>query len=242
MQLITDLINSLNDDAPIKQIIVGTHWTAVKSLFCGMASTMMSDKPYGEGLVKNAGSLHQMSAKLLACYAQSDNTLEASIGLACINSLIKLPKKNLVIANAFDVIAEKGIGKNIAIFGHFPQVKRLRATSISVSVFELSPSKGEFSLEKIPEILPVADVVAITSNTIINHTLDLILPYLKTGAFALMVGPSTPLSPVLFDYGISMLAGIKVLDPKLLFQSISQGAIFRQVQGVELITISKQDF
>jgi hypothetical protein len=54
-----------------------------------------------------------------------------------------------------------------------------------------------------------------------------------------MVGPSTPLSSILFDYGISMLAGIKVINPGLLFKSVSQGAIFRQVKGVELISILK---
>lgn len=239
MRLISDLINSLNNDSQIKQILVGAHWTAVSSRFCGIASTVISDKPHGGELVKNAGRLHQLSALELAGYAQSENTLEASIGLACINSLIRLPNKNIVTANAFDIVAEKGVGKNIAVFGHFPQMERLYATSRTVSVFELSPAESELSLDKIPEILPKADVVAITSNTIINHTLDQILPYLKPRAFTLMVGPSTPLSPVLFDYGISMLAGIKVLDSKLLFQSVSQGAIFRQIQGVELITLTK---
>jgi uncharacterized protein (DUF4213/DUF364 family) len=239
MQIISDLINSLDSNSQINQVLVSAHWTAVETLFCGMASTIMSDIPHGEGFVKNAGSLLLMSAKELAGYAQSKNTLEASIGLACINSLIKIPNQNMKAANAFNVVAEKGIGKKIAIFGHFPNMERLRATSKSVSVFELSPCDGEFNLDKIPEILPDADVVVITSNTIINHTLDLILPHLNKNTFAMMVGPSTPLSPILFDYGISMLAGIKVLDTKLLFQSISQGAIFRQVQGVELITISK---
>jgi uncharacterized protein len=239
VQLISDLINSLVKDAPIKKILVGAHWTAVRSQYCGMASTTLCDKPHGEGFVKDAGSLNQKSSKLLALYAQSDNSLEASIGLACINSLIKIPAKGLISVNAITVIAEKGINKKIAIFGHFPHIERLRATSHSVSVFELTPADDELGLDRIPEILPDADVVAITSNTIINHTLDLILPHIKPGAFTLMVGPSTPLSPVLFDYGISMLAGIRVLNPKLLFESISQGAIFRQVKGVEMVTFAK---
>jgi hypothetical protein len=239
MRLISDLINSLNEDAPVKKITVGAHWTAIQSKYFGIASTTLSDKPHGEGSVKNAGILHQMSAKTLAGYAQSDNALEVSIGLASINSLIKFPTRNLISANAFDVIAEKGSNKNIAIFGHFPNIEQLRATALSVSVFELTPGDGELGLEKIPEILPNAEVVAITSNTIINHTLVMILPHLKPGCFTIMVGPSTPLSPVLFDYGISMLAGIKVVDPELLFQSVSQGAIFRQVKGVELVTILK---
>ena len=239
MQLITDLINSISEDSSIKQIIVGAHWTVIQSQHCGMASTTLSNKPHGEGSVKNAGMLNSLSAKTLAGYAQSDNPLEASIGLASINSLIQAPARNLITVNAFDVIAEKGRNKNTAVFGHFPNIELLRTTARSVSVFELTPADNELSLEKIPEILPEIEVVAITSSTIINHTLDLILPHLKSGCFTMMVGPSTPLSPILFDYGISMLAGIRVVDHDLLFTSVSQGAIFRQVKGVELISILK---
>jgi len=239
MKIISDLIDSLHDDAPIKKIMVGIHWTAVRSLFCGMASTVPSQKPHGESAVRNAGLLDQTSTKALSDYAQSDNTLEASIGMACINSLIQIPDKNLVAENAFTVVAEQGINKNIAIFGHFPQIDKLRATARSVSVFELNPNKDELSLEKIPDILPGAEVVAITSNTLINHTLDLILPYLNQGVFTVMVGPSTPLSTILFEYGISMLAGVRVVDHDMVFHNISQGAVFKQVKGVELVTIKK---
>jgi uncharacterized protein len=239
MQIISDLINSLNTDYPIKQIIVGAHWTTVCSHFWGMASTVMSEKLHGKGFVKNAGRLEKMSAKDLSAYAQSENTLESSIGLACINSLITIPEEKITRTNAFDVVAEKGAGKNIAIFGHFPQMERIRKISKSLSVFELKPAEDEYGLEKIPEILPSTNVVAITSNSIINHTLDLILPFLNLEAFSIMVGPSTPLSPVLFDYGISTLAGIRVVDSALMVQSLSQGAIFRQMQGVEVITVSK---
>jgi uncharacterized protein (DUF4213/DUF364 family) len=239
MKLITQLIDSLDADYSIKHIIVGTHWTIIKSHFWGMASTVMSDKPHGEGSIKEAGFLQQMSAKELDSYAQSDNSFEASIGLACINSLIPVPREKFIISNAFDAIAEKSMGKTLAIFGHFPQMDHLRAISKSLSIFELNPGKDEYKLDKIPEILPAADVVAITSNSIINHTLDLILPFLKPDAFTIMVGPSTPLSPVLFDYGISMLAGIRVVDSKLMVQSVSQGATFRQMQGVEQIIYLK---
>ncbi len=237
--LITELIESLQDDSRVRQIIVGAHWTVIQSLYCGMASTTFSDKQHGEGSVKNAGNLHQMSARELASYALSDNPLEASIGLASINSLIQIPTGNLIYANAFDVIAEKGLNRNITIIGHFPKIDRLKVIARSVNVFELKPAEGELGLERLPEILPNSDIAVITSSTIINHTLDLILPLLKPGCFTLMVGPSTPLSPVLFNHDISMLAGIRVIHPELLFRSVGQGAIFRQVDGVELVTIQK---
>jgi uncharacterized protein (DUF4213/DUF364 family) len=55
-----------------------------------------------------------------------------------------------------------------------------------------------------------------------------------------MVGPTTPLLPVLFDYGVDILAGAKVVEPDKTIRSISQGAIFSQVEGVRLITMAKE--
>jgi uncharacterized protein (DUF4213/DUF364 family) len=55
-----------------------------------------------------------------------------------------------------------------------------------------------------------------------------------------MLGPTTPLSAVLFDYGVDILAGTKVVEPDKTIRSISQGAMFRQVEGVRLVTLAKE--
>ena len=47
------------------------------------------------------------------------------------------------------------------------------------------------------------------------------------------------MSPILFDYGISLLAGVQIIDPNALIRTVSQGAIFRQVEGIKRITIQK---
>ena len=56
----------------------------------------------------------------------------------------------------------------------------------------------------------------------------------------MLLGPSTPLSPVMFDYGVDLLAGsiIEKIEPVL--QVVSQGGNFRQVRraGVRLVTIT----
>jgi len=240
MQIIKELIGSLKQDAPIKRIMIGAHWTAVSSRFCGMASTVMSQKPHGEEMVRDAGQLHYKSARELAEYAQSNNPLEACIGLAAINSLLEIPQANITVINAFKVVAEKGKGKHVAIFGHFPYLKEIKATARQLSICELTPAGEELPLERVAEMLPDAEVVAVTSNSIINHTLDSILPHIRSDAFSVLVGPSTPLSPILFDYGFNLLAGVRILDEELLFQSISQAATFRQTSGVEQVTISKE--
>jgi uncharacterized protein (DUF4213/DUF364 family) len=55
-----------------------------------------------------------------------------------------------------------------------------------------------------------------------------------------MLGPSTPLSPVLFDHGISVISGAQVVDVEAVLRTISQGATFRQVEGVRLLTMTRE--
>lgn len=196
----------------------------------------MDNKPNGEGQVKNAGELEKKTALGLAGYIYSDNTLEASIGFASLNSLIDPPSTGLVEVNAFKFLVEKGAGKHVAVFGHFPYLDELRSSASQLSVFELVPVQSEHHLNEVPTLLPDAEIVAITSNSLINHTLPEILPYIKTGVFTALVGPTTPLSPVLFDYGIHMLSGVQIMDESALYQSISQGAIFRQTRGAKRVT------
>jgi uncharacterized protein (DUF4213/DUF364 family) len=63
-------------------------------------------------------------------------------------------------------------------------------------------------------------------------------------ALVLILGPSTPLSPVLFNYGVALLSGSVVTDVDNVLQAVSQGANFRQVHraGVLLVTLDRTAF
>jgi len=87
-------------------------------------------------------------------------------------------------------------------------------------------------------ILPQCDVVGITGTSFINHTLAGLLNLCKK-AFVVLIGPTSPLSPILFDYGIDAICGSKVVDEDKVIQSISQGATFKEVSGVRLLTLLK---
>jgi len=54
-----------------------------------------------------------------------------------------------------------------------------------------------------------------------------------------VLGPSTPLSPVLFDHGATIIAGSRVVDENAVMSCIGQGAIFRQVSGVRLLAFTR---
>jgi len=210
----------------------------VLSKHCGLASTFHEPHPYHRP-VRNAGSLTGLLALELAQYARSDNVLEASIGMAAINSLIDIDDAKCVEESALDVLVRKGRGKNIAIVGRFPWIPKLRTVARTLWVIEQSPQEGELPAEAAEEILPQADVVGLTGTSFVNHTVDRLLA-LSKNSFGVIVGPTAPLSPVLFDYGVDILAGVMVVEPSKTLRSISQGAIFSQVEGVRLVTMAKE--
>jgi uncharacterized protein (DUF4213/DUF364 family) len=89
-------------------------------------------------------------------------------------------------------------------------------------------------------LIPQADIVAITSSALINHTLDGLLSLCPQQATVMLLGPSTPLSPILFDFGANIISGTRVVDENAVLRTVGQGAAFRQVEGVRLLTFIKE--
>jgi uncharacterized protein (DUF4213/DUF364 family) len=236
--ILDSLLSSLSEDRMVREVHTCVFWTAVLSKHCGLASTFHEPHP-SHRPVKDAGSLTELSALELAEYARSDNVLEASIGMAAINSLIDIDDARCIEENAFDVLARKGKGKNIAVVGHFPWIPKLRRIAKTLWVVEQRPQEGDLPPEAAEEVLAQADAVGITGTSFENHTIDRLLN-LSRNSFIVMLGPTTPLSPVLFDYGVDILAGTKVVEPDKTIRSISQGAMFTQVEGVRLVTMAKE--
>lgn len=240
MSVLDDLLASLVEDAPVSEVRTCVHWTAVVSKHCGLASTLHYEQhPHGHMVVRGVGGLHERSALELAQYANSDRLLEASIGMAAINSLLEVDKERCVELNAAAWLAERGCGKKVAIVGSFPFVPGLREKVDELWVLERHPAKGEWGPEETSDIIPRADVVAITGTSLINHTFEDLLGLCRPDSCIMVLGPTTPLSPVLFDYGVEVISGTKVVHTDLVLHLISQGATFRQVKGpgVRLLTM-----
>jgi uncharacterized protein (DUF4213/DUF364 family) len=242
MDILRDLISGLPDDVPVRSVLVGAHWTVVCSSYCGMASTIQGEKPHGHEKVRDVGSLQAKTASQLAEYALSDILLEASIGVAAINSLInpdEISKETYTEINAYDVLASHGVGKNVALVGHFPFIPKLRQQVGNLWVIEQKPVESEYPVSAAGELIPQAEVVALTGSTLINHTLDELLGLCQPGSMVLILGPSTPLSPVLFAHGAIMISGTRIVDEQAVLRTVSQGANFQQVEGVKLVTLSR---
>lgn len=83
------------------------------------------------------------------------------------------------------------------------------------------------------------DIVALTGSALINHSLDELLALCPPKALVMLLGPSTPLSPVLFEHGATILSGTRVIDEEAVLRTVAQGAHFPQVEGVRLLTMAK---
>ncbi|HUV52864.1 MAG TPA: DUF364 domain-containing protein, partial [Dehalococcoidia bacterium] len=141
--------------------------------------------------------------------------------------------------NAAELIQEKGSGKRVAIVGHFPFVNRLRETTKELYVIEKHPRESDLAENEAQNIIPKADVVAITGSAFVNHTIEDLLKLCEPNALVIVLGPSTPLSPILFDYGIDVISGTKVIEPETVLRHVSQGSTFRQMKGVRLLTMKR---
>lgn len=239
MSLLDDLIASLQGDAPVRSLLVGTHWVVVGSRSCGMASALRGQHAHGDPEVREAGRLHLRTARGLVDLARSGSMLEASIGVAALNALLPVQAADSVEVNAAEVLVERGRGKQVALVGHFPFIPRLQASCRQLWVLEQQPERGEHPAEAAADLLPRADLVAITGTALINGSLEALLSYCRPQATVMVLGPSTPLSQVLFDYGVDILSGTRVVDEAAVLRTVGQGASFRQVQGVRLLTFTR---
>jgi uncharacterized protein (DUF4213/DUF364 family) len=239
LKILDDLLSNLKrNDYPVRSVHTCVFWTAVITKHCGLSSTFREEAPSHDRGVRDVGNLTRKTALELAEYAKSESLLEASIGMATINSLIDIDESRCIEKNAFEIILEKGQGKNVAIVGHFPWIPKLKGKTKNLWVLEQRLREGDLPAKEAGRILPQCDVVGITGTSFINHTLEGLLNLCKE-AYVLLIGPTSPIAPILFNYGIDAICGSKIIDPDQLVRSISEGATFKEVTGVRLLTLSK---
>jgi uncharacterized protein (DUF4213/DUF364 family) len=207
-----------------------------------LASVLRTRCFESEDEVPIAGGLTQCSAQELAHWLGSPSLIRSSIGMAAYNALLEVDEAACTVRNAEDLIVERGAERRVAIVGHFPFTERVRKTAAECWVLELEPVPGDLPAEQASDVIPEADVVALTGTSLLNGTFDGLMALCRDDAYVIVLGPSTPLSPVLLDVGADAVCGTLVTDADRVVQAVSQGAHFRQIKqagGVSLLTLEK---
>jgi hypothetical protein len=223
-----ELIEAVPEDSVIVDCVAGLHWCVIRSEGVGLAMAPRE----GRGAIREAGHIAGTKTREAACWIKSWNLHEAALGLAAINSAINAPAVVERVWNidsrlpgdqdVFACLLDQLHGRKVAVIGHFRELERVARVS-QLSILERLPEAGDLPDPACEYILPEQDFVFITATTLINKTLPRLLE-LSRGRPAIVAGPSTPLSPVLLKYGVTVLGGLVVHAPERLVQDVKEGA------------------
>lgn len=242
-RLIDDLLQGIDcPSAIITDIAVGAHFIGVRADDNGSDRTGLASSL---GAVPTAGE-RQMVAEMIgkpihtvAEWLKEPGAFSITLGTAALNAGINAPRNQPDI-EASRIMAAKGKDEVTVLVGEFPFTDWLRRQVKTLYLLELKEVPGRTPPEQWDDILAQCGVLGLTGTTLVTRAMATYLekaPY----AFTIIIGPTTPLSPVLFSYGADVLAGCEVVTPEAVFAGIRDGLSFRELKplGIEFIAWSQ---
>lgn len=205
-------------DTPSRAVIVGYNWTMVEGAEGVGLVTTPAKGVDGAGTTPDTGRYTGRPLRALAALARSANPYERAIGCAAINASV----------NRFDLqgpdgnglaLSGESVGQTVVV-GRFPKLDERLPGAL---VLERNPGPGDLPASAAADVIPGCARLIITATTWVNASLAGLLR-LVDGAHVSLVGPGTPLSPVLLEHGIHRLSGFVVTDPPAMRQAIAEGA------------------
>lgn len=239
------LIEAVPAAARVEDCVCGLHWFAVRAAGVGLAMAPGDGTPS----LPLAGRYAGMALRDLAALSKSWNFHEAALGVAAINAAFNAPAAvanafgkplaDIESANCFHYLREAFRGKKVAVVGHFRDLEPLQDIC-ELTILERKPQPGDLPDPACEFVLPGQDIVVITAVTLINKTLPRLLQLAK-GARIVLTGPTTPLTPILYDFGIDMLAGLVVEDDPQVLRTIQQGGQHQLFDsGARMVTLERR--
>ncbi len=246
MSLILDSIKSTIPEAyfsePITNLAAYAHFTVLKSKRLGLSMTLNDDRIFefkGPGTIHSLGSIETVGLKTIMEWTNSLHGIERSFAIAAINSCIPLSGKRYFQGNALEIARILGQNKNVVVVGHFPNMDKIKEAAAKFTILEKRPKEGDLPAEDAHKVIPEADVVALTGVTCLNDTIEGLLALKKPGAKFIVLGPTVPLSSVLFNFGVDIIGGAWVTDEKDTIKMVSQGATARYVDSIKNVLYPK---
>ena len=244
------LLGELPNVGVVHDCVVSKSWILVRSEAVGMAV----------GVAKSPGDLRQpqsiqpplagASLRDVAACLKSWDLSEAAAALAALNSFLNSPQRvqswlrgpleDVESNQVFVRMSSELEGKNVAVVGHFPGLEQL-ADHCRLVILERNPREGDLPDFAAEYVLPEQDYVFITGTALVNKTLPRLLE-LSARAQVVLVGPSVPLTPLWFEWGVDILAGCVVTDAARVWAAARQGAGRRSFEsGSSTVHICRQD-
>ena len=175
--------------------------------------------------LRAAGAIAGSPAAEILGWLSSGQALERAAGLAVFNALNARKERFFLDSEAVSLLKIQA-SDHVVMVGYFaPVVPSIKATGCRFEVVELNAEKpGVITPDEGFKALSECDVAIITSTSIINGTCDDLLQALRRNRAAVMLGPSTPMSPEAFvGTRVTQLSGAYVIDSDHVKTVISEG-------------------
>jgi uncharacterized protein (DUF4213/DUF364 family) len=138
--------------------------------------------------------------EVLRCLGLS-NMVEVSVGIATANALVNQEREETQGGDVLDALELRKTDRVGMVGAFVPMISHLKTRVRELLIFELHdrPGEGVLSTEKAFHELPRCDVAFITSASLINGTMDLLIAAALQGCRdVVLLGASTPLLPEVF--------------------------------------------
>ena len=248
-ELYDALIGEIPAEPIVEECVIGLNWTYLRAGDCaGIAATVRGNCVTG----LSEGPYIGLPLRDAAAGLKSWDMLRASVGMAAVNAWFNAPEKMRALGLArpaedrragagesvFNEPLESLIGKKVAVIGHFPYVEKQLGGKCELSVLEREPEGADYPDPACEYLLPEQDFVFITGMTLTNKTLPRLLT-LSENAKTVLVGPSSPITPLLFRFGVDTIAGFYVKERELTKALAAQAAHREIFRGGVRITYSR---
>lgn len=234
------LFDSLEPEARlhhVREVRIGLGYTAVQLQdgAVGCAYTFRNALPHGCTVFQDRRPLAGRPAVEVLNYLDSRHPLEAAVGLATANAIANRPRSDWLTGDILDMIRILPADR-VGMVGCFtPLVPALRSAVAELFIFEqdLEIDEGLRPAEEAVRRLPECQVALLTATSLINRTVDELIPAVRGCREVVVLGASTPLCPEAFrGTPVTMLSGIVVERPEDLLRVVSEGGGMRMFKGL----------
>lgn len=224
------LLDHCASDAVVDNLMIGLVWTLCQTKESAGIGLSMSPG-FATRTLSWSGNLTGKPVTDLAAWILDWNPYKSTVAMAAINSCINnrpLPESVIVDSDpqqanlaVFDHFLPQLHQKKVVVIGHYPGIERYQDL-MQLSVLEKEPIAADLPDSACEFLLPSADWVFLTASAIPNKTFPRLVE-LSRHAKTVLMGPTVPWLPQLYEFGIDYLAGVEITDPHALYHTAAQG-------------------
>lgn len=230
-ELVEQMLSTMiRPDVRVEDVAIGPNFTGVTAGGRMGLAAFLGARPR-ENETDLARNLVGKSLEEAAALVRCPSPYAISLGVAAMNAANALDPETLTPDDfpADRLIIDLGKDKTVGLVGDFPFVPTLKEAVGTLHLFELKPLPGGLDKQQWEEILPQLDVLALTATTLLTRKMAWYLSR-AVNAKIIILGPTTPVSPVLFEFGANYLCGSVVTDNARVAASIREGLCYRDVK------------